>query len=84
MKKHAENGRLQQAARLIRALTRLHIPLYAANAGYFIILAVFPMLVLLLSLLRYTNLRVETLTDLLQGVLPAALLPAAERLIINT
>lgn len=84
MKKHAENGKLQKAARLIRALSRLHIPLYAANAGYFIILAVFPMLVLLLSLLRYTNLRVETLTDLLQGVLPAALLPAAERLIINT
>lgn len=84
MKKHAETGRLQKAVRLVRALTRLHIPLYAANAGYFIILAVFPMLVLLLSLLRYTNLRIETLTDLLQGVLPAALLPAAEKLIINT
>lgn len=84
MKKHAETGRLQKAVRLVRSLSRLHIPLYAANAGYFIILAVFPMLVLLLSLLRYTNLRIETLTDLLQGVLPAALLPAAEKLIINT
>ena len=47
-------------------------------------LAVFPSLVLLLGLLRYTGLEVENLTELLHGVLPTALMPAAQRLILNT
>lgn len=62
----------------------MRIPLHAANAGYFIVLAVFPGLVLVLSLLRYVGLRVETLTDLLRGVVPGALLPWVERLILST
>ncbi len=70
--------------RLSRSIGELHISFHAAHAGYFIVLAVFPGLVLILSLLRYTGLRVETLTDLLSGILPAALLPAAERLIVST
>lgn len=84
MKKDTPKQLLSKAIHGMDALLRLNIPLHAANAGYFIVLAVFPALVLVLSLLRYTPLRVENLTDLLQGVLPAALLPAAERLIINT
>ena len=70
--------------RLSRSIGELHISFHAAHAGYFIVLAVFPGLVLILSLLRYTGLRVETLTDMLSGILPAALLPAAERLIVST
>ena len=45
----------------------LHIPVYAANACYFIVLAVFPALLLLLGLLQYTPLEVERLGEMLQG-----------------
>lgn len=62
----------------------MQIGLHAANAGYFIVLSVFPTLVLLLGLLRYTGMDAGDLLSLLSGVMPTALLPAAERLIINT
>lgn len=62
----------------------MQIGLHAANAGYFIVLSVFPTLVLLLGLLRYTGMDAGDLMSLLSGVMPTALLPAAERLIINT
>ena len=69
---------------LVRYFISLRIPVYASHASFFIALAMFPSLVLLLSLLRYTGLDVNALTELLAGVLPKALLPAAEKLIINT
>lgn len=62
----------------------MRIGLHAANAGYFIVLSVFPTLVLLLGLLRYTGMDTGDLLTLLSGVMPTALLPAAERLIIST
>lgn len=69
---------------LLRYLTRQKIGIHAAAAGYFIVLSVFPLLVLILALLRYTGLQVERLTDLLEGFLPDALMPAAKRLIVST
>ena len=65
-------------------IARLRIPLYASHAVFFMILAVFPALVLLMSLLRYTGLEVRNLTEILQGIVPEALLPAAKRLIVTT
>lgn len=56
---------------------------HAAHASYFIVLGVFPALILLLSLLRYTGLEVETLTRALHGIIPEALFPFVERLILN-
>ncbi len=84
MKQIPQGGLIGKVYRLSRSIGELHISFHAAHAGYFIVLAVFPGLVLILSLLRYTGLRVETLTDMLSGILPAALLPAAERLIVST
>ncbi len=69
---------------LIAYLSRQRIGIHAAGAGYFIVLSVFPLLVLVLALLRYTGLQVETLTDLIGAYLPDALLPSAKRLIIST
>lgn len=66
------------------SLQQMRIPSHAANAGYFMVLSIFPTLVLLLSLLRYTSLDVRDLMQMLQGFIPAALLPAAEDLIIST
>lgn len=84
MRELPKGGILGKISGAFSAIEKLNVPLYAAYAGYFIVLAVFPALVLILSLVRYTGLQVEHLTDILAGVLPAALLPAAERLIINT
>jgi len=65
-------------------LSRQKIGHHAAGAGYFLVLSFFPLLVLVLALLRYTGIQIETLTDLVAGFLPEALLPAAKRLIIST
>lgn len=60
------------------------ISVYSASACYFMVLAAFPMLVLLLSILRYTPLELETLIELLDGLLPVALHGAVNRVIIST
>ena len=70
--------------KLVVHLSRQKIGTHAAGTGYFIVLSVFPLLVLVLSLLRYTGLQVDTLTDLLEGFLPDALMPSARRLILST
>ena len=74
----------EKLKKIFRAVSERNIPVYAAHAGYFLVLAVFPMLVLLLSLLRHTGIAVQTFTDGLEGFLPAALLPYAKRLILST
>ena len=67
-----------------KRIIELNIPLYASQASFFIALSVFPTLVLLMSLLHYTGLDAELLTEMLHGVLPTALMPAAQKLIQNT
>lgn len=65
-------------------IAALHVPLYASQASFFLALAVFPSLVLLMGLLRYTGLDVADLTEMLHGFLPTALMPSAQRLIAKT
>ena len=60
------------------------ISVHAASACYFMVLAVFPLLVLVLSILRYTPLELQTLLELLDGLVPAALMGAVERLVRST
>lgn len=79
-----KGGIIGKTMALARRLRQMGIPGHAANAGYFIVVSVFPGLVLLLSILRYTDLDAGDLMQMLQGVIPAALLPAAEKLIIST
>lgn len=79
-----EKGILGRLVAFVRYVAGLNIPVYASHASFFIALSVFPTLVLLLSLLRYTGLEVELLTELLHGVLPTALMPSAQKLIVNT
>ena len=64
-------------------LSEQRVPLYAANASFFLILSIFPMLVVLLALMRYTGLQVETFTDLLDGVIPGTLMPTVNRLVLS-
>lgn len=79
-----KGGLLGKAYGIIRRVQTMSIGLHAANAGYFIVLSIFPALVLLLSLLRYTSLDARDLLSALDGAIPEALLPAAEKLIIST
>lgn len=60
------------------------ISIHAASACYFMTLAVFPMLVLVLSILRYTPLELQTLLEVLESLVPAALMGAVERLVRST
>ena len=66
-----------------RYLSDQKVPLYAANASFFLILSVFPVLVILLALIRYTGMQVETFTDLISEVVPGALMPMVNRLVLS-
>ena len=78
------NRFLKKMEELVRYIAQQKIGIHAAGAGYFIVLSIFPLLIMVLALLRYTGLQVATLTDLVSGFLPKALMPAAKRLILNT
>lgn len=84
MREYPKGGIVGKTVCLLRWLADLRIPVYASHACYFIVLALFPMLVLLLSLIRYTGLDVKNLSGILEGVIPSVLMPAAEKLIIST
>lgn len=84
MKEFPKGGIVGKTVGFARYVSGVNISAYSASACYFIVLSLFPALVLLLGLLRYTGLSVDTLTDILSGVLPDALLPAAQKLIIST
>ncbi len=84
MGKITQNTLFEKLMIPVRYIGSLRIPVYASHASFFIVLAVFPTLVLLMSLVRYTGIEIHSLTELLEGVIPAALLPAAEKLIVST
>ena len=67
----------------IHWLSSVHIPQLAANTGYFIVLSVFPALLLVLSALSFTGMKLEDLLGLLESLLPQALMGAARELIYN-
>ena len=84
MKDVPRGGLIGKTIHWIRGIQELQVPLYAANACYFLVLSVFPALLLLLGLLRYTPLEVERLGEMLRLLLPEALWEGAEELILLT
>lgn len=84
MPEFPKGGIIGKVLGLCRWVAGLRIPVYASHAGFFIVLSLFPSLVLLLGLVRYAGLEAGSLIRLLRGFLPDALLPAAERLVVNT
>ncbi len=84
MREFPKGGIIGKAVHAARHISQLRIPLYAANACYFIVLAVFPALLLLVGVLHYTPLDVERLGEMLAGVVPEAFLEPAEELILIT
>ncbi len=84
MRSLPRGGFLGKLVNLARAIGRMDIPRHASSTSYFIVMAVFPALVLLLSILRYTAFDVENLIAMLDGIFPDALLPYAKRIIRST
>ena len=74
---------MKNLKKLAGYLAEQKVPLYAANASFFLILSVFPTLVVLLALMRYTGLQVEIFTDLVSQVVPGALMPMVNRLVLS-
>lgn len=81
MREVPKGGIIGRLVRIGREIGALRIGVHAAGTAYFLILAVFPALVLLLGLLRFTRFDATHLVALLEGFLPAAILPEAELMI---
>ena len=63
MNRFSSKSAWQKIAALIGEIRSLHITTYAGYASYFMILAIFPTLVLVLGILRDTPLQPEDLMD---------------------
>ena len=77
-------GLIGRSVRFVRAVAALKIRLHAASCCYFLVLAVFPALLLLLGLVQLTNLEVERLGEMFAGVIPEPFLEGVEELILMT
>lgn len=84
MRRFPKGGLLGKIQDFLLKLQRMEIPTHASHACYFIVLAFFPALVLVLGMLRYTSLEASDLMGLAEGLLPDALEPYIWKLISGT
>ena len=77
---HTLQWLLRKGKAISAFLKPMRIPLHSAYTCFFLILSLFPGLLLLLGLLRYTRLGVEDLIGLLAGWVPESLLPTLQAL----
>ena len=84
MKRFFRDDRIGKAVEAFQPLVKLQIPMRAAYAGYFIVLSVFPALLLALSCIRFAGFRVELLVGVLSDVVPQALMGTVQELVMNT
>ncbi len=66
---------IRRLIQFVRRIGLLEVHIYAAYASYFLILSVFPAMMLLISILQYTPLTAADLQELLGKVMPKALEP---------
>ncbi len=81
MKKFTESEIFRQVQKMLLFLKPMKISVHSANTSFFLVLSVFPALLLLVGVLSYTTFGVEDVLDLLKQVMPVALLPIAEKLL---
>lgn len=81
MKQYPRGGLIGRCVSYAQRISAMQISNHASHACYFIVLALFPTLTLLIGLLRYTALEPAALMELAERVLPAALAPYGWRLI---
>ena len=84
MKKNPTGGLIGKTIHFLDYITGLRIPMLAGSACYFLALAVFPALVLVISLIRYTPLQIDDIFAVMNGIVPNALMPYVKRFILST
>ena len=84
MKKLPNTPAVQKTVSFMDYMSSVRIGINGSSTCYFIVLSMFPFLLLILSLLRYTGLEVEHLTTLLSRILPKTMMPSVERLVVST
>lgn len=70
------NGVIQ---RLGQFLEPMNIPVHSAYTSFFLVLSLFPSLVILFGMLAYTSIGLDELMNFLEGFLPTAFLPLARK-----
>lgn len=83
MRQFPKGGIIGKAVHAAQTMHQKNIPLHAAYAAYFLILSVFPSLLLVLSMLRYTGLTVEDLIWVIGDFFPQPLMDIAEDLVYS-
>ena len=81
MKKLSQWKLVQKGQRLLEYLRPMNISIHSAYTSFFLVLSLFPTLMLLVGILTYTSLDLEDLLGLLSQLLPAPFMPLAERLL---
>ncbi|MBR5569450.1 MAG: YihY/virulence factor BrkB family protein [Oscillospiraceae bacterium] len=84
MKRLPDTPAVKKTLSIMDYMSSLRIGINGSSTCYFIVLSLFPFLLLILSLLRYTGLEVEHLTSLLSRILPKTMMPSVERLVVST
>ena len=64
-----------------RSIQRLEVPIFAAYAAYFWILAIFPAMMLLIGIIQLTPISPDSIRNLLQNVVPLSLQPLTDYMI---
>lgn len=83
MREFPKGGIIGKAVHAAQTMHQKNIPLHAAYAAYFLILSIFPALLLVLSMLRYTGLTVEDLIWVIGDFFPQPLMETAEELVYS-
>lgn len=73
--------RFEKLQALAARISDYHVSLYAANAAFYMILAVFPGIMLLVCLLPYVGYSKADLLRIISGIVPEVLEPLLQRLI---
>lgn len=83
MEKIKKSGKLNRLRSFCREISSYHVSIYAANASFYIILAFFPFIMLLVSLLPAFGFSQNDLISALRGLFPDLLMPLLERIILD-
>lgn len=67
--------------RTVRFLKPMDISIHSAYTGFFLILSLFPGMLILFGMLAYTSLGLDEVLSFLEGFLPAAFMPIAQRML---
>ncbi|MES1041234.1 MULTISPECIES: YihY/virulence factor BrkB family protein [Peribacillus] len=77
------NKSIKFSKNLIKEIKEDRVTGLAAEQAYYYLLALFPLLILLLSLLPYLNIDIQTALDTIKTFMPAATMEVIEKNIIN-